>query len=35
MMDQFFVSRHVGNVTYLCLRDIDHPWYGEVVRRLA
>lgn len=34
MMDQFYVSRHAGGVTYLCLRDINHPWYGEVVKRL-
>lgn len=33
MMDQFYVSRH-GPVTYLCLRDADHPWYGVAVKRL-
>ncbi len=34
-MDQFYLSRHAGGVTYLCLRDLEHVWYGEVVRRLA
>ncbi len=35
MMYQFYVSRHAGGVTYLCLRDPNHPWYGTPVRRLA
>lgn len=34
MMDQFYVSRHAGGVTYLCERDPDHQWYGTVVKRL-
>lgn len=34
MMDQFYVSRH-GPVMYLALRDVNHPWYGTVVKRLA
>jgi hypothetical protein len=34
MMDQFYVSRHAGGVTYLCLRDEDNPWYGHSIKRL-
>ena len=34
MMDQFYISRHANNVIYLCLRDIDHYWYGSVIKRL-
>jgi len=33
MMDQFYVSHH-GPVIYLCQRDLDHPWYGYVIKRL-
>ena len=34
MMNQFYVSRHAGGVTYLCQRNDDNPWYGFVVKRL-
>ena len=34
MMQQFYVSRHANSVTYLCLRDPVHVWYGTVVKRL-
>lgn len=34
MMDQFYISRFAGGVTYLCLRDRDNPWYGHALRRL-
>jgi hypothetical protein len=34
MMTQFYISRHAGGVVYLCLRDINHPWYGEVIQRM-
>ena len=33
-MDQFYISRYAGGVVYLCLRDLDNPWYGELVVRL-
>lgn len=33
-MAHFYVSRHGNNVTYLCIRDLDNPWYGYVIKRL-
>jgi len=35
MMSQFYISRHAGGVTYLCIRDENHPWYGYTIKRLA
>ena len=32
-MTQFYVSYH-GPVIYLCLRDENHPWYGQAIKRL-
>lgn len=34
MMEQFYVSRFAGGVTYLCLRDDNNPWYGYAIKRL-
>ena len=34
MMDQFYISKHAGGVVYLCLRDLENPWYGEVIKRM-
>ncbi len=34
MMQQFYLSYH-GPVTYLCLRDEQHVWYGYAIKRLS
>ncbi len=34
MMDQFYISRNAGGVVYLCLRDLNNPWYGEAIKRM-
>lgn len=32
-MEQFYTF-HLGGCAFLCLRDLDQPWYGTTLKRL-
>ena len=33
MMLQFYTHKCAG-ITWLCIRDLYNPWYGETIKRL-